>query len=113
MHEMALCENVIRILGREAQVHHFRRVKTVRLQIGARACVAPEAMDFCFKAVSKGTLAEGARLELIREPGAAWCMNCGETVTVAERYDPCPQCGSYELQLTGGDGLLVKDLEVV
>jgi len=39
-------------------------------------------------------------------------MSCGETVPVMERYDPCPQCGGYELQVTGGEDLRIKDLEV-
>ncbi|TVR81810.1 MAG: hydrogenase maturation nickel metallochaperone HypA [Rhodospirillales bacterium] len=112
MHELALCESVMRILYQEADRHHFTRIKTVRLQLGALSCVAPEAIDFCFKAVSKGTMAEGARLELLREPGAAWCAACGETVTIKERYDPCPSCGSYELHVSRGDELRVKDLEV-
>jgi hydrogenase nickel incorporation protein HypA/HybF len=112
MHEMALCENVIRILNREAERHHFSRVKIVRIKLGARSCVAPEAMDFCFRAITKGTLADGARLELIREPLVAWCMNCGEAVSISERYDACPQCRSYELQISGTDTLRVTSLEV-
>lgn len=112
MHEMSLCESVIRILQREAKRQKFTRVNTVCLRIGALSCVAPEAMDFCFRAVSRGTLAEGARLELDRVPGKAWCMNCGETVTIRERYDGCPQCGSHELQVTGGDEIRITELEV-
>ena len=112
MHEMSLCQSVVRILQSEARQRNFRRVKTVRLQIGALSCVMPEAMDFCFKAVTAGTLADSARLELVRLPGAAWCMSCGETVEIRERYDACPQCGGYELQVTGGDELRVTELEV-
>lgn len=112
MHEMSLCESVVRILRKEARHRNFRRVKTVRLQVGALSCVMPEAMDFCFRAVTAGTLAENARLELERLPGAAWCMNCGETVEVRERYEACPQCGGYELQVTSGDELRITELEV-
>jgi hydrogenase nickel incorporation protein HypA/HybF len=39
-------------------------------------------------------------------------MACGETVSLNERYDRCPQCGTYELQITGGDELRVNELEV-
>jgi len=39
-------------------------------------------------------------------------MTCSETVAVDERYDPCPQCAGYELQVVGGDEMRVKDLEV-
>ncbi len=112
MHEMSLCESLVRILEREARAHNFRRVTVVYLEIGAFSCAAPSALEFCFKAVTRGTLAENAHLEIVRNQGQAWCMNCGETVQIRERYDPCPQCGGYELQITGGDELRVRELEV-
>lgn len=109
---MSLCEGIIRILEKEARSQGFARVKAVRLKVGAFSCASPEAMEFCFRAITRGTLADGAILEVERTPGKAWCMNCGETVTLAERYDSCPQCGTYELQVTGGDELRVTELEV-
>ncbi|MDU6673245.1 MAG: hydrogenase maturation nickel metallochaperone HypA, partial [Bradyrhizobium sp.] len=27
-------------------------------------------------------------------------------------YDPCPACGSHQLQVTGGEDMRVKELEV-
>jgi len=112
MHELALCESVLRILRNEAATHHFQRVRTVRLELGAFCNASPEALDFCFKAVTHGTLADGARLELVQLSGQAWCMNCGETVTVSDRLDNCPQCGTYELQIAAGDDMRVCELEV-
>ena len=112
MHEMSLCESVVRIVQKEANERKFRRVKVIRVEMGALSCATPEAMEFCFQAVSRGTIAERARLDLVRLPGRAWCMGCGETVNINERYDCCPKCGTYELQVTGGDELRVAELEV-
>ena len=39
-------------------------------------------------------------------------MPCGCTVHVSQRFDACPNCGSFQLQVTGGDELKVKELEV-
>ncbi len=113
MHEMALCEGVLDIIAEEATRQRFARVRAVRLEIGALSHVEPEAMRFCFDAVSRGTIAESARFEVIEVPGEAWCMNCSKPVAIARRFDPCPACGGYKLQVTGGDALRVKDLEVV
>ena len=112
MHELALCESVLSVLQGQAKTHRFDRVKTVWLQVGALSCAAPEALEFCFAAVTRGTIADGARLEVVRTPGQAWCMRCGETITIGERYDPCPQCGTFELQVTGGDEMRIRELEV-
>jgi len=112
MHEMSLCEGVIQVLEENARSQGFSRVKTVRLEIGALAGVELEAMRFGFEVVKKGTLAEQARLEIIELPGRAWCLCCGESVEIGQRFDPCPKCGGFPLQITGGEELRVKELEV-
>ena len=109
---MSLTEGVLQILQDNAKSKGFERVKTVWLEIGALSGVEIEAMRFCFDAVMQGTLADGAKLEIIHTPGAAWCMPCGKSVTVSERFEPCPECGSFQLQITGGDQMQVKELEV-
>jgi len=112
MHEMALCEGVIDIVAQEAERQNFQRVTTLWLEIGALSHVEPEAMLFCFDAVSRGTVAEGATLEILRPPGQGWCLRCSQTIPLAHRFDPCPHCGSHQIQITGGEDLRVKELEV-
>jgi hydrogenase nickel incorporation protein HypA/HybF len=112
MHEMSLCEGVLQVLEEHARSQGFHRVKRVWLEIGALAGVDAQAMRFGFDAVMKGTLAQGARLEIIDLPGEAWCMPCRKSVSVQARFDPCPECGSYQLQVTGGDEMRIKELEV-
>lgn len=112
MHEMALCEGVLRVLEDEAERQSFQRVKAVWLEIGTLSHVEPEAMRFCFEAVMRGTLAEGAVLEIVRPPGEAWCLGCSATVALPERGAACPSCGGYRLQVTGGDEMRIKELEV-
>jgi hydrogenase nickel incorporation protein HypA/HybF len=112
MHEMALCEGVIEIIEREAERQNFAKVRAVWLEIGALSHVEPEAMRFCFSAVSRDTIAAAARFEIVSVPGAAWCMACAKTVPLQQRYEPCPHCGGHQLQVTAGDELRVKELEV-
>ena len=112
MHEMALCEGVVSLVEDEAARHAFARVKSITLELGVLCHVAPEAMLFCFDAVSRGTLAEGATLLIERIPGAGWCLDCGKTVPLNERFGPCPDCGQHHVQMTAGDELRVRDLEV-
>jgi hydrogenase nickel incorporation protein HypA/HybF len=112
MHEMSLTEGVLQILQDSAKSQGFKRVKTVWLEIGELAGVEVEAMRFCFGVVMQGTLADQARLEIIIVPGQAWCAKCEKSVAVQQRFDVCPDCGSYPLQITGGDQMRVKELEV-
>lgn len=112
MHEMALCESMIEIIEREAREQRFSRVRAVWLEIGALGHVDPEAMRFCFSAVAHGGIAADARLEILEMPGAAWCMDCAKTVTIAQRDAPCPDCGGHHLQITAGEELRIRELEV-
>ena len=112
MHEMSLAEGVLQVIDDNAKINDFSRVKTVWLEIGELAGVEVEAMRFCFDSVVKGTLAEGARLDIIATKGQGWCFSCGKTVPIQLRYDPCPLCGGYPVEPTGGMEMRVKELEV-
>ena len=112
MHEMALTESIVEIVSEEARKHGFCKIRVVRLQVGALAHVEPDALRFCFDAVSRGTAAEGATLEIIRPPGQGWCLDCAKTVTMNERFAACPECGNHHVQVTSGDELRIEELEV-
>lgn len=112
MHELSLCEGVLQVLEDQAESQHFSRVKTVWLEIGSLAGVEIEAMRFGFDVVIRDSLADGARLEIIEVPGQAWCLDCAAAVEIRQRYDECPRCGGYQLQVTGGDQMRIKELEV-
>lgn len=112
MHEMSLADSVLQLIEDSARTQGFTRVKTVWLEVGALAGVEAEAMRFCFEAVVRNTLAEGATLEIIETPGEGRCGACASTVPVSQRYDPCPSCGEYQVQPTAGMSLRLKELEV-
>jgi hydrogenase nickel incorporation protein HypA/HybF len=112
MHEMSLAESVAEILCEEGRKQGFSRVKTVWLEIGELSGVEPHAMEFCFDATTRGTLAEGAKLEIVCAPGQGWCLDCEKTVPLSERFGACPECGQYHVQMTGGDEMRVRELEV-
>ncbi|MDP2005853.1 MAG: hydrogenase maturation nickel metallochaperone HypA [Rubrivivax sp.] len=112
MHEMSLAESVREIVDDTARAHGAQRVKVVRLEIGRLSQVEVEAMRFAFEVVQHGSLAEGARLDIVEADGTAWCMRCSESVVITRRGDPCPRCASYQLQVTGGDRMRVMDIEI-
>ena len=112
MHELSLSQSMVGIIEGQAATHGFRRVAKVRLEIGNLSCVEPEALTFCFDAATRGTVAEGATLEILRIPGTAWCSDCDAAVPIGEYAEPCPECGGYRLRLQTGNEIRIKDLEV-
>ena len=109
---MALAEGVLQLIEDAAREQDFARVSAVWLEIGQLSGVEVEAMKFCFDAVTRDSIAAGATLEIIAVPGTGWCMACARTVPMAEVFGACPQCGGYQMQVTGGTEMRVKELEV-
>jgi hydrogenase nickel incorporation protein HypA/HybF len=112
MHELAICESLLGVIEEQAKTQHFCRVCRVRLEIGPFSGVETEALRFGFDVVTKGSIADGAELEIIIPEGRAWCHDCNTTVTLTDRLAGCPLCGGASLQITGGKELRIKDLEV-
>lgn len=112
MHEMSLAEGVLQLVEETARRERANRVKTVVLEIGRLSSVEPEALSFCFEVVTRGSLVEGAALDIIPVPGEGWCLPCGATVALAELWGACPRCGSHQVQPTGGTEMRVKEIEI-
>ena len=110
MHEMSIAESVLGIVADTARSAQLAKVSAVRLEIGALAAVEPRALRFCFDSVTRGSLAEGAALEIDEVPGTAWCYDCSQAVTIAARSDECPRCRGARLEVLGGTGMRVKDI---
>jgi hydrogenase nickel incorporation protein HypA/HybF len=113
MHEMSLAEGIRSIVQDQARAHGFARVTVLRLEIGRFAGVEKPALEFAFDVVMRGSPAEGAALDMIDLPGRALCYDCGETVELLHRLDPCPNCGGTRLMPAGGDEMRIRDLEVM
>jgi hydrogenase nickel incorporation protein HypA/HybF len=112
MHEMALAEGILQLVEETAQRESAKCVKLVVLEIGQLSTVEADALKFCFDAVTKGSIANGAALEIVHVPGEGWCMECAATLPMQELFGACPQCGGYQMQATGGTEMRVKEIEI-
>ena len=112
MHELSLVEGIRSIVEDQARVHGFSRVTRLRLEIGAFAGVEKAALTFAWDVAMKGSIAEGAELEMLDLPGLAMCYDCMKTVEIGDRLALCPLCGGGKLIPQGGDEMRVKDMEV-
>ncbi len=109
---MSLSQNMLEIIEQRARRDVFTRVTRVTLEIGALSCVEPQALGFCFDSVSRGTVAEGATLVIVRVPGRAWCWDCSRVVEIPQHGAPCPDCAGFNMQVRSGNEMQLKELEV-
>jgi hydrogenase nickel incorporation protein HypA/HybF len=105
---MAITQSVV-----DAVCEHAagRRVRSVRLEVGALCAVVPDSMQFCFGLAAEGTAADGARLDLDIREGSARCRTCGTQFTLTDPILLCP-CGSADVEVLAGKDLKILSMEV-
>jgi hydrogenase nickel incorporation protein HypA/HybF len=108
VHELSITQSVV-----DAVLDHVRdaRIVAVHLRVGRLSGVVPDAMRFCFEAVTEGTPLDGARLEIEEPSGAAHCRSCGADFDVDDLILLCA-CGSADVEVTAGRDLTVASVEV-
>jgi hydrogenase nickel incorporation protein HypA/HybF len=112
VHELSLSNGMLEIIEKRAVEDGFDRVLAVRLEVGALSCVERAALSFCFESVTHGTVAEGARLDILDVAGEAWCWDCEAVVPLARRGRACECCGGFQLKVRDGEQVRIKELEV-
>jgi hydrogenase nickel incorporation protein HypA/HybF len=115
MHELPITEEILKIVLKHAQINNVRQVMAIHLQIGKLSDLEDEWIQRYFDYLSKGTLAEGAKLKIERMPIMVQCRACS---TAYEAEAPkigdlaCPQCGQKDCSLLSGREYYIKDMEV-
>jgi hydrogenase nickel incorporation protein HypA/HybF len=112
MHEVSLMESMIALVEEQRRMQYFARVRVIRLEVGVLGHAEPEALRFCFDAVARGTVAEGARLDIAMIDGTGLCAACHEVVAIDDRLADCPCCGNPHVLITAGQELRLAELEV-
>ena len=87
MHELGIVRNIVAIVGEAAK---GRRVRRVSIEVGELSGVMTDAIAFCFEVVARGTLVEGAALEIREIEGRARCDACGAEFATETLFMPAP-----------------------
>lgn len=112
MHELSLCRNILELLEQQAQKDGFTKVHLIELELGDLAAIEEEALRFGFEVAKQGTIVENAELRISHLSGQARCDHCGASVNIQSYLESCPACGSYGLEIVGGNQLMIKNIEV-
>ncbi|GAA2089487.1 hydrogenase maturation nickel metallochaperone HypA [Actinomadura alba] len=109
MHEIGLAEAVLEVIEKRAG---GRRVAWAKVRAGALLRVVEPSMDQAFRLVAEGTVAEGAAIDLVVTPAQVTCRSCGHQDGVYDPLAVCPSCGGGDVDLSGGDELVLESIEI-
>jgi hydrogenase nickel incorporation protein HypA/HybF len=110
MHEIALMTGIMDTVLTAAQAADARKITAIRLQIGEKAGVVTDALQFAFESVSRHTPAEGATLSIEIVPFQGICLSCNREFKTAE-FLICPDCGGFGRIISGRE-LKILSIEV-
>lgn len=111
MHEMTIAVGLIELAEEQARGAGAGRINSLEVEIGALAGVEIEALTFCYESARKGTLCDGARLDVIALAGRGRCGACGKECAADFWVAFCPDCG-VGLEILQGRELRLRSLNV-
>lgn len=111
MHELGIASEILGIAISEAARHDAKKVTAVRIRVGVLRGIVPEHLVFLFEHLSRGTIADGASLEVEGEPVVIECETCGPAEAQAFAWE-CPTCKRTGVRASGGDSLSVSSLDL-
>ncbi len=111
MHEFSIVSSIFSIIEDVARENNLTSIDKVSLTIGKMRQVVPVAMEMAFEAITKGTIAEEALLEMEFLPIVMQCKSCSHKFDVEENVYICPSCDSAQLEMLQGQELLLKNIE--
>ena len=109
MHELSIADAVFGVASRHAE---GRRVTRVDLRVGHLRQVVPDALEFAWQLVTQGTDMDGAELVIEEVPATVRCRTCGAETQLEGFPAHCAPCGGLDVDVTGGEELLVDALEL-
>jgi hydrogenase nickel incorporation protein HypA/HybF len=112
MHELAICQGLIRQVERIAQQEGANQVDSIVLSIGALSGIEPPLLDRAFEIARMGTVAQSAELEMQTGPIVVECRICGSSGEASINRLLCPACGGWQVSVKQGEEMLLLRVEL-
>ncbi|MFY9330013.1 MAG: hydrogenase maturation nickel metallochaperone HypA [Georgfuchsia sp.] len=115
MHELSVIADILKIALKHAESNRARKVVRIRVKIGLLTDFYEEWMQRYLDFSSKGTIAEGAVIEVEWVPAIFRCEACKKGFAVKNREVMdfvCPHCASEKVVFISGREFFVKEIEV-
>lgn len=115
MHELAVVADIVKIALKHGESNGAKKIVRVKIRVGEFTDLYEEWMQRYFDFASKGTIAEGAVMEVAWTPAVFHCDKCkvAFAVKIREVRDViCPHCATGEVSYVSGREFFVAGIEV-
>jgi hydrogenase nickel incorporation protein HypA/HybF len=113
VHELSLAQAIWRQVVGEMLGRPACRLTGVHIVVGAFSGADPESLEFAMRLVVEESAWPTAEVRIRTEPVALKCRACGRAYETETLDLACPDCGGFDVEVTGGRDLRLESLEVV
>jgi len=112
MHELSIALGIVKIAEEEVAKANANYVEKIELKIGSMSGVELSSLNYIWDSATKGTVLEGAKLDIEFIEAKAKCLECNIEYKLEKIYESCPVCKGHFKEILQGKELKVKALEV-
>lgn len=111
MHEMGITQSILAASFDAATAAGADKICEIRISIGELTEIQEFALQFAFEALTPGTMAEGAVLEVTHIPATSKCNDC-QVEYAHDRFQMlCPECNSFNVTPLSGREMQIDSIE--
>ena len=111
MHELGICDAILKTVDGIAKEEQLVCVHKVTLEVGMLSGVVPRFLTDCWQAVIDGTPYQDTALEIETINGLARCLDCGHEFSADLDRLYCPRCMGRRLTPLTGTDLTIREIE--
>ena len=112
MHEASAAEALVKMVSAEAAARKAARVSRISLVVGEATGYMRESLEFYVAASARGSLAEGAILEIRYVRPLVRCPSCGLEFKRRRFSFECPDCGCQGVMTKAGSEFYIDSMEI-
>lgn len=112
MHELAICQALIRQVEAVAAQRGATAVQRVVIEVGPLSGVEPPLLARAFTVARAGTCAEHAGLTMEHSPLEIHCRSCGHDGPAKTNRLICEACGDWRVRVVRGEDLMLLSIEL-
>lgn len=112
MHELGVAQQMIRLALDYAQQNNAVHITEFSIEMSQAADESEDSLRLYLETLSRGTPAEGARLEIKRVPSHFRCVKCGNEFEQEYAGQACPKCASARVIPKMNDEFKLVSIEI-
>ena len=113
MHELGLAKDLFHVIKERGRANNLKKITSIRIKLGMASGIDEGLLIHSFADhLFPNTIAEGARLEIVKEFPIVMCKGCGAKIDSTDELTlSCPQCKKMDMEVVAGRDIHIEEIE--